>query len=120
MFARLTLLEIDTVRIDATAAVELFRSEILPELRDQPGYAGVLVLSTPEGLGALVSFWETAESAEVDVVQGFYPEVLERYVTLFRAPPGRGRYEVALAELPELPELPGLPGLPEVQIPEKS
>jgi hypothetical protein len=103
MFARLTQLEIDTLRIDADSAVALFSSEILDELRRQPGYAGVLVLATPEGLGALVSFWDTAEAADVDAVAGFYPEVLERYVTLFRSPPGRGRYEVALAELPALP-----------------
>jgi hypothetical protein len=100
MFARLTLLEIDTLRIDTAAAVELFRRDILDELRRQPGYAGVLVLSTPEGLGALVSFWDSAAAADVDVVGGFYPEVLERYVTLFKSPPGRGRYEVAFAELP--------------------
>ena len=103
MFARLTQLEIDTLRIDTDSAVALFRSEILEELRKQPGYAGILVLSTPDGLGALVSFWDTAEAADVDAVGGFYPEVLQRYVTLFRSPPGRGRYEVALAELPTSP-----------------
>ena len=103
MFARLTLLEIDTLRTDAAAAVELFRTEVLGELRSQPGYAGVLVLSTPEGLGALVSFWDTPEAAEANAVTGFYADVLERYVTIFKSPPGRGRYQVALAELPHLP-----------------
>ena len=103
MFARLTQLEIDTVRIDTDSAVDIFRTEVLVELRNQPGYAGVLVLATQDGLGALVSFWDTAESADVDAVGGFYSGVLERYLTLFRSPPGRGRYEVALAELPTLP-----------------
>ncbi len=100
MFARLTQLEIDTLRIDTDSAVQVFRSEVLPELRQQPGYAGVLVLATPEGLGAIVSFWDSAEHAEASGSTGFYAEVLERYVTIFRSPPGRGRYEVALAELP--------------------
>ncbi|QNN54138.1 hypothetical protein [Nocardioides mesophilus] len=100
MYARLTLLEIDTMRISATDAVEMFRREILPDLHKQPGYAGVLVMSTPEGNGALVSFWETAEAAEAGAPTGFYPEVLERYMTIFRSPPGRERYEVAFSELP--------------------
>lgn len=100
MFARLTLLEVDTVRVSVDSAVELFRDAILPELQKQPGYAGVVVMSTPTGSGALLSFWETAETAEAGAPTGWYPEVLDRYMTLFRSPPGRERYEVAFAELP--------------------
>lgn len=104
MFTRLTLLEIDTLRMDRDAAVALFEQEILPELRRQPGYAGVLVMSTPEGAGALLSFWESAEEADVATPTGFYPEVLERYMTIFKSPPGRERYELSFAEMPaELP-----------------
>ena len=100
MYARVTLLEIDTVRIDMADAVEVYRNEVVPELRHQPGYLGELVLTTPEGKAALVSLWETSSQAEVDGASGFYPEALERYLTLFRAPPGRERYEVSYAELP--------------------
>jgi hypothetical protein len=94
------LLEIDTVRMDMAAAVEMYRDEVLPELRAQAGYLGVLVLTTPEGKGLLVSFWESDKAAEATGTTGFYPEVLERYVTLFRSPPGRERYEVSFVELP--------------------
>lgn len=100
MYARLTLLEIDTLRVSVDDAVELFREAILPDLQNQPGYAGVLVLSTPQGVGALLSFWESAESAEAGASTGWYPEVLEKYMTMFKSPPGRERYEVAFAELP--------------------
>ena len=100
MFARLTLLEIDTVRIPTDAAVEVFTQEVLPELQRQPGYVGVLVLSTPLGRGALLSLWETEEAAEAGATSGWYPEELERYMTLFRTPPGRERYELSLADLP--------------------
>ena len=100
MFTRLTLLEIDTVRIDMESAVGLFRAEVLPELHNQPGYAGVLVMATPEGAGAIVSFWETPEAAEAAASTGFYADVLARYATIFKSPPGRERYQVALAELP--------------------
>jgi heme-degrading monooxygenase HmoA len=100
MFTRLTLLEIDTVRTDMESAVELFRTEVLPELHQQPGYAGVLVMATPEGAGAIVSFWETPEAADAAGSTGFYADVLARYATIFKSPPGRERYQVALAELP--------------------
>jgi hypothetical protein len=41
MHARVTLLEIDTLRTSMTDALERFRSETLPRLRVQPGYLGV-------------------------------------------------------------------------------
>jgi hypothetical protein len=100
VYTRLTLLEIDTVRIPTEAAVEVFKQEVLPELKQQPGYLGVLVMSTPLGRGALLSFWETEEAAEAGASSGWYPEELERYMTLFKTPPGRERYELAFADMP--------------------
>lgn len=100
MFARLTLLEIDTMRVSVDGAVDLFRDAILPELQQQPGYAGVVVMSTPNGSGALLSLWRSAEEADAGGLSGWYPEVLEKYMTLFTSPPGRERYEVAFSELP--------------------
>lgn len=103
MYARLTLLEIDTMRIDIDAAVEVFRREVLDEVRQQPGYAGILVLSNADGMGALVSFWDSEMAADAHGESGFYPEVLKRYVTMFRSPPGRSRYRVSYADLPTVP-----------------
>jgi heme-degrading monooxygenase HmoA len=82
------------------AALKMYEVQVMPELKEQPGYRGALVLTTPEGKGVLVTFWETRENAEAGGDTGFYPATLERYMTLFRSPPGRERYEVALAELP--------------------
>jgi hypothetical protein len=100
VFARLTLLEVDTMRVSVDSAVELFEQAILPELQKQAGYAGVVVMSTPTGSGALLSFWESAEAADAGAPSGWYPETLEKYMTMFKSPPGRERYEVAFAELP--------------------
>jgi hypothetical protein len=100
MYARVTQLEMDTLRISVDQAEDLFRQYVLPELRRQPGYQGVIVLSTPEGKGLLVSFWASAEEADARSAEGFYAEQLERYFTLFRSPPGRERYRLAFAELP--------------------
>ena len=100
MHARVTLLEIDTLRATVPAAVALFEREVLPELRAQDGYRGVVVLATPEGKAALASFWDTEAQADAGIVNGFYAEALARYVTLFAAPPGRERYEVVVADMP--------------------
>jgi hypothetical protein len=98
MHARVTLLEIDTVRISTDAALDTFRAEVLPELKRQPGYEGVLVCSNEEGKGLIVTFWTSAETADAGAAG--YAQTLAEYMTLFRSPPGRERYEVALAELP--------------------
>jgi len=98
MFARVTQLEIDTLRTSVEESLALFEAEVMPALRRQPGYRGVQVLATKEGRGMLISFWETAEDAIADAESGFYADVLSKYVTLFKSPPGRERYEVRLTD----------------------
>jgi heme-degrading monooxygenase HmoA len=100
MYARVTQLEIDTVRATLPAAVALFEREVLPDLRSQEGYRGVYVLATPEGKAVLVSLWDTEQQADAGAPSGFYAATLARYVTLFAAPPGRERYEVVVADTP--------------------
>jgi len=51
MYSRVTLLEIDTMRIDVDAAVELFRERVLPRLHEQDGFLGVYVMGTPRARG---------------------------------------------------------------------
>jgi heme-degrading monooxygenase HmoA len=98
MFARVTALEIDTLRVGVDDAVALFQEVVLPELHEQEGFRGVYVLATPEGKGLLLSLWETADQAAADQETGFYADVLERFVTLYRSPPGRDSYQVKLSE----------------------
>jgi heme-degrading monooxygenase HmoA len=99
MYSRVTQLEIDTMRIGMADAAALFAEEVLPGLRDQDGYEGALALATPEGKGMIVTFWETEEGAQD--AAGFASGELSRLMTIFRAPPGREVYEVAVADLPE-------------------
>ena len=80
-------------------ALTMFTEHTLPQLRDAEGYRGVIVLTTEEGKGALLSLWDTSEQASTGD-GAFYGEELARFATLFRSQPGRERYEVALAELP--------------------
>lgn len=103
MFARVTTVEIDPVRMSIAAAVERFKRELEPEMRAQPGFEGVYVLTTPEGKAMVVSLWSTKEAVESTVASGYYDAQLARFAkfaTVFRSPPGREQYEVALAESP--------------------
>jgi len=99
MFARVTALEIDTLRVGVDDAVALFEEMVLPDLHEQAGFQGVYVLATPEGKGLLLSLWDTADRAAADRENGFYADVIERFVTLYRSPPGRESYEVRFSEL---------------------
>ena len=98
MYARVTLLEVDTVRTSMDDALALFRERTLPRLREQAGYRGVYVLTTQEGKGLLMSLWDTEEQAATEGEHGFYDAEIARFTTLFRSPPGRDRYEVAFVD----------------------
>jgi hypothetical protein len=100
MVARVTLAEIDTVRLPLAEAVALYEESILPELRALDGYEGCYVLVTPEGKAQAVTFWRDAEAAEAGVASGAYAQQLQKYVAVFRSPPGREVYDVAVADAP--------------------
>ena len=51
MYSRVTLLEIDTLRVEIDDVLERFETEILPALREQPGYEGVTCWSRPRARG---------------------------------------------------------------------
>jgi len=98
MYSRVTLLEIDTLRTTVDEAIRLFEEHVLPQLREQEGYEGVIVLSNPDGKAMLVSVWATEEDAIASAA--FATGALDQFVTLFRSPPGREQYEVLFAEMP--------------------
>jgi heme-degrading monooxygenase HmoA len=102
MVARATMAEIDPVRMSLDHAVELFRDSVVPALHEQPGYEGMYVLVSPQGQALVLTFWETEEAADAGLTgsRNFYTEQVEKFVTLFRSPPGRETYQVLLAEQP--------------------
>ena len=99
MFARTTLLEIDTVRVPLDDALRAFEDSVMPRLRTQPGFLGLYALTTSAGRAMLISFWETADQADASDA-GWYGDVLAEFTTLFRSPPGREHYEVRVAVPP--------------------
>ena len=98
MYSRVTLLEIDTMRVAIDDAAALFRERgRAAASREQYGYEGAVALVTPEGKGIIITFWDTEEGAQD--ASGFASGELERFVTMFRSPPGRELYEVAFADM---------------------
>lgn len=104
MFARVTLFEIDTVRTSMAKALENFKDQVIPAMESQEGYEGLYVLGTPEGKGLILSLWSSQDAAIAGVASGYYDEQVAKFMSVFRAPPGRDHYEVLLANPPQLKE----------------
>jgi hypothetical protein len=104
MYARVTTVEIDTVRIGVDEAVALYREKFVPLLEQQAGYEGVLMFSTPDGKGLVITLWDTEEAARAGTGDegGIYTEIISSFMTVFRAPPGREQYELAFTDVPSL------------------
>jgi len=100
MYSRVTLVEVDMMRSSVEEALELYRENVLPHLREQEGFQGVVLMATPEGKGLVASLWETADQATAKEDTGFYPDAIAQFLTLFAAPPGRESYEVVYADVP--------------------
>ena len=100
MYARVTLLEVDVVRSDVEEVLDRYRHEVLPEVQSQPGYEGMFVLVNPDGQGLIMSLWSDEESLEATMPLASV--AIERFLTVFRAAPGRESYEVRLADVPAL------------------
>lgn len=100
MFARVTMFDIDTLRISVDEALELFKKLVVPEAKKLSGYKGMYVIRTPDGKGLIVSFWTTKEAAMAGVSSGYYDDQVKKFVTFYRSPPGREHYEVVYAEPP--------------------
>jgi heme-degrading monooxygenase HmoA len=102
MFARTTMAELDPVRMSVDDAVKVFKESVIPALHEQEGYEGSYVLVSPTGKALVLTFWASEEAAEEGVQNGFYNEQVSKFVTIYRAGPGREIYELVLAEAPAL------------------
>lgn len=99
MVARVTLAEVDVVRRSLGELVEFYKESVVPAQHAQDGYGGGYVLTTPEGKALVMTFWRDEEAAEAAVVSGFYGEQVQKFVTVFKAAPGRETYDVAIADV---------------------
>jgi hypothetical protein len=102
MVARVTLAEIDAVRMSVARAIERFEQSVVPALQKETGYGGCYVLTTPEGKALAITFWADDEAAERSLASGLYAAQDDKFVTLMRTQPGRETYEVSIADAPAL------------------
>ena len=102
MVARATIAEIDFVRMSLAESTELFRDSVVAALREQDGYEGCCVLVSPQGQALALTFWRDEAAADAGLAGGrsFYAEQLEKFVTIYRSPPGREHYDVVVADFP--------------------
>jgi hypothetical protein len=102
MVARATIAEIDFLRMSLEESVDVFRDSVVAALKEQDGYEGSLVLVSPQGQALALTFWRDEEAAEAGIAGGrsFYTEQVEKFVTIYRSPPGRETYDVVVADLP--------------------
>lgn len=99
MVARVTLAEIDSVRTSVARAIEHYEETILPDLRDQRGYEGCFVMTTPAGKALVFTLWEDESSADASAANGAYAARVSEFLTLIRSTPGRETYDVDIADL---------------------
>ena len=99
MYARTTLFEVDTMRINLDEALQRFKDVVMPRLKTQPSYQGTMVLETQEGRGVLITFWDSAEAVAQTFDTGFYEEQVGEFLMFLRQPPGREHYEVVYNDL---------------------
>ncbi len=102
MIARVTLAEVDPVRMSVERAVRLFQDSVVPALHEQDGYEGAYVLLSDGGKVLALTFWSSEDAAQAGLrgPRSFYTEQIGKFVTLYRAPPGREMYDVVVADAP--------------------
>jgi hypothetical protein len=102
MIARALEGEIDAIRMSLDEAVGVVRASVVPALRDQRGNGGMSLLLTAKGKALALSLWTTGDAAEAGVVDSrpLYEDQIEEFTAIYRAPPGRKTYRVALADTP--------------------
>jgi heme-degrading monooxygenase HmoA len=107
MIARVLEGEIDAVRMSLDDAVEVVRGSVVPALRSQEGYGGMYLLLTDEGKALAISLWTTEEASGAGIVgsRPLYEHQIEKFTAIYRTPPGRETYRVALADTPAVPNV---------------
>lgn len=100
MFARVTPFEIDTMRVSLAEAEKLFDDTVVPRLGEQSGFAGFVVMRTPEGKGLVITFWDSEAAANASIESGHYGDQMAHFITFMRQPPGREHYEVVRSQMP--------------------
>jgi heme-degrading monooxygenase HmoA len=93
VFARLT--ELEFLPDNVEDGFRLVRDSIVPTIKEQGGFRGLVFLRDPQtGSASVLSLWDS--EADMDAtVTGNYPVQIAKVSTLLSGPPKRRIYEVA-------------------------
>ena len=98
MYARVVTAQFKPGTFDE--AVDLFRDSAMPEIKQQQGFKGALLLSDPNtGKGITITLWETEADAQASGVGSAHLQAqFAKVASLVAAAPVTETYEVALQE----------------------
>ncbi|UCC90707.1 MAG: hypothetical protein JSW24_00630 [Dehalococcoidia bacterium] len=95
MFARLTIVQASTDKLDETK--KIYEESVIPAAKSQKGYRGAYLLSDSKtGKGVSITLWDSEEDAIANEQSGYYQEQINKFKGLFTAPPVREGYEVSV------------------------
>jgi len=95
MFARLTIVQVKTEKIDEF--IKSYEHLVIPVARCQEGYKGDLMLTDHKtGKGISITFWESEQDATATEISGYYQQQVGRFKDYFTKPPVKENYEVSI------------------------
>lgn len=97
MYLFITAVQVQPGKVDAV--VTIYRDEVLPLLRQQPGFTGAEVYADyARNSGGSITRWERPTDAQTVLTTTEMQVVLARLAELYTAPAVRGVYEVVLTD----------------------
>ena len=95
MYARVTTFQIEPAKLDE--ALEVSRGSILPAMKQQQGFKGVLTMVDRQtGKATSITLWDTEADLKTGENSGYYQEQLGKLASFVAAPPAREAYEATL------------------------
>ena len=95
MFARLTIVQMKTDKLDET--IKIFEDSVVPASKSQKGFQGCYLLTDRNtGKGIACTIWESEDDAVANEQSGYYQEQVGKFKDFFTAPPVQEGYEVAV------------------------
>jgi len=95
MFARLTIVQVKSDKLDET--IKIFEESVIPAAKSKKGFrGGYLLTDRKTSKGVSITLWDSEEDAIANEQSGYYQEQLSKFKDFFTAPPVREGYEVSL------------------------
>lgn len=97
MFARLTIAQVKTERVDEF--IKIYKESVLPSAKSQEGYCGIyLLVDRKTGKGVSIGLWDSEKDALANEKNLFYQEQVAKFITFYKKLPIREGYEVSVQD----------------------